>query len=92
MKKICQNCKKEFESKIEVDGKIRNLQNRKYCLNCSLFGEHNTSQLDKYQKGHKICYGCKKELKLSDFNKKGKWLHSKCKKCLYRYHDGSAAA
>jgi hypothetical protein len=25
-----------------VDGKVRNLQNRKYCLSCSPFGDHNT--------------------------------------------------
>src|SRR5581483_400042 len=28
--------------KIRVDGKVRNLQNRKYCLSCSPFGAHNT--------------------------------------------------
>ncbi len=41
----CQKCDKEFSTKIEVDGKIRNLQRRKYCLECSPFGEHNTINL-----------------------------------------------
>jgi hypothetical protein len=36
---ICQNCNNEFESKVVVDGKERNLQRRKYCLNCSPFGD-----------------------------------------------------
>jgi len=36
---ICQNCNIEFNSKVVVDGKERNLQRRKYCLNCSPFGD-----------------------------------------------------
>ena len=42
--KICDICKKEFSVKIEIDGKQRNLQNRKFCLTCSPFGNHNTSK------------------------------------------------
>jgi len=36
---ICQNCNSEFNSKAIIDGKERNLQRRKYCLNCSPFGD-----------------------------------------------------
>jgi hypothetical protein len=38
---ICQNCNSEFNSKVIIDGKERNLQRRKYCLNCSPFGDVN---------------------------------------------------
>jgi hypothetical protein len=34
-----------FPIKIKVDGKIKNLKNRKYCLKCSPFGLHNTKKL-----------------------------------------------
>ena len=47
MSKICKNCENEFPYKVEIGGKVRNLQNRKYCLDCSPFGEHNTKQLHK---------------------------------------------
>lgn len=34
---ICQNCNIEFQSKVIIDNKERNLQRRKYCLDCSPF-------------------------------------------------------
>lgn len=34
---ICQNCDKEFQSKVIIDNKERNLQRRRYCLDCSPF-------------------------------------------------------
>ena len=40
--KICSNCGKEFKNWIEVNGKLRNVQNRKFCVECSPFGAHNT--------------------------------------------------
>lgn len=43
---ICKKCKNKFPSRIIIDGKERNLGNRKYCLNCSPFGKHNTKKLD----------------------------------------------
>ena len=39
MKKICKNCNKEFDSKTVIDNIERNLSNRKYCLECSPFGD-----------------------------------------------------
>lgn len=42
--RICSNekCKKSIPLRVEIDGKIRLLQHRKYCLECSPFGKHNT--------------------------------------------------
>lgn len=43
--KQCLKCGQEFPIKLEIDGKKRNLQRRKYCLYCSPYGQHNTKQL-----------------------------------------------
>lgn len=43
--KICLKCHKKFPFLIIIDGKRRNIQRRKYCLDCSPFGEHNTVNL-----------------------------------------------
>lgn len=42
---ICQKCGDNFAGHQEIDGKWRNLQNRKFCLVCSPFGKHNTCNL-----------------------------------------------
>lgn len=40
--RTCNQCKKEIPFTVVVDGKSRNLQRRKFCLECSPFGTHNT--------------------------------------------------
>jgi len=86
MKKICELCSREFDSIVYIDGCRKNLQNRKYCLLCSPFESHNTKKLNKIVNSeYKICCDCKQTLPLSEFHKKDKWLHSKCKRCLYVY-------
>lgn len=42
---ICLKCENEFPYRLKIDGKYRNLKNRKYCIDCSPFGIHNTKQL-----------------------------------------------
>ena len=44
--KRCELCNQPFPVKVEVNGKVRNLQRRRYCLACSPFLEHNTRQLE----------------------------------------------
>ena len=39
---VCKNCGNTFPSKCVIDGKLRVLSSRKYCLICSPFGQHNT--------------------------------------------------
>ena len=46
---ICKKCNQKFPNSLKIDDKIRNLQRRKYCLNCSPFGKHNTKQLYEYK-------------------------------------------
>lgn len=41
----CLICKKHFPNVIKIDGVEKNLQRRKYCLECSPFGGHNTKKL-----------------------------------------------
>lgn len=43
--KRCELCSQPFPGKIKVDGKVRSLQNRRYCLTCSPFLAHNTRAL-----------------------------------------------
>jgi hypothetical protein len=53
---LCTKCNGNFPSSITIDGKRRNLSNRKYCLECSPFGEHNTKRLDVDEaKGDREC-------------------------------------
>ena len=43
--KICKNCNKSFPFIVEINGIKHNLGGRKFCLDCSPFGKHNTTDL-----------------------------------------------
>ncbi|NBV11481.1 MAG: hypothetical protein EBS04_08525 [Chitinophagia bacterium] len=88
--KICLKCEKEFPLFIKIDGKNRNLKNRKYCLNCSPFGLHNTQKINSnvYYDGNqkinntdKICKVC------GESDKENFYGHKKniCGKCHNKY-------
>lgn len=70
----CQKCQKEFSTKIKLNGKTRNLQRRKYCLDCSPFGEHNTIDLTN-RPTEALCVCCKGGLKFKQI----KYCSSSCK-------------
>jgi hypothetical protein len=40
--KYCKQCNDKIPYRLIIDGKIRNTQNRKFCIKCSPFGSHNT--------------------------------------------------
>lgn len=42
--KICEACGRTFHAKAVVDGAVRSLYRRRFCLECSPFGMHNTSK------------------------------------------------
>lgn len=42
--KTCKKCGELFPLLVEIDGNVKNLGGRKFCLKCSPFGSHNTSQ------------------------------------------------
>lgn len=91
----CHNCKTHFPIKIKIDGRIRNLKNRKYCFTCSPFGSGNRKILDQDPKVHKnkligikdpnrTCYLCGKK-------SSGKRLCSACRTKLRRHRCKLAA-
>lgn len=41
---ICHACREPFPAKLQIDGRVRSLYRRKFCLACSQFGAHNTSK------------------------------------------------
>lgn len=45
----CLKCNAKIPTWVEIDGKRRNLNSRKYCLTCSPFGEHNTKKLNEFE-------------------------------------------
>lgn len=57
---ICKNCNIFFKSLIKIDGKLRNLAHRKYCLECSPFGSHNTRKIEKEREETRNCDQCQK--------------------------------
>lgn len=65
MPKQCKNCPNTFPYEKEIDGKVRNLQNRKYCLECSPFGEHNVKRLhEEDDKNYGKCKFCNREFEV----------------------------
>lgn len=87
---ICQKCKTEFKTLITIDGKIRNLKNRKYCLICSPYGKHNTKKLHNTEENFiphekSKCFICKTYKPNNHFyirkNRKNK-LSAYCKECI----------
>lgn len=97
--KICKKCNLSFTTKVNIDGKERNLQNRKFCLKCSPFGEHNTRNINeictgncvvcgklipKKRKNGKRCYCCvQKDREIKILHKVHNIVGTKCWICNY---------
>ena len=85
----CAKCKKDFPNRQVINDKIKVLNSRKYCLECSPWGKHNTTQIHKESKivkEIKNCYLCNENLPVSDFcsfyiKNRIKRVYSYCKKC-----------
>lgn len=54
---ICKKCDSSFPSTMVIEGKLRVLTNRVYCLTCSPFGKHNTRKLV-ISKTDLVCSSC----------------------------------
>ena len=83
---ICLKCQKEFKNGVLIEGKLKNLNRRKFCLECSPFGHHNTRDITFYQEteNSRICIECGLEKPKTEFGfRKGRInkTHSICKKC-----------
>ncbi len=89
--KTCSKCEKEFKTIAVVDGVEKNLGNRKYCLDCSPWGQHNTSKIGEIEKPkHKTCRHCREEFKNTEeffFPRydKTKSLSTYCRSCWNKY-------
>lgn len=78
----CRNCNDIFPNWIVLDGKGHNLCNRKFCLICSPFGEHNTKTTLKSIEGKKICPKCNQIKNLDEFYYTKLKPTGHCKNCL----------
>ena len=79
-------CDNEFPFQKIIEGKKRNLNSRKYCLECSPWGQHNTKKLVATvpkQVNTKTCPRCGVEKKPEEFYKRrsGNGLSPYCKPC-----------
>jgi len=80
---VCQQCQKEFKNCVKIDGVMKNVSKRKYCLECSPFGLHNTRPLDrKIPYGSQIvCQSCGKIFLKTLYKNK---CNDKCSSCRYK--------
>jgi hypothetical protein len=92
----CLKCSREFPNRMMIDGAFRNLQRRKFCLNCSPFGQHNTKNLVAPARsgdtpklnvlltgGKSRCPSCQETLDITQFyaRRDGTARNTYCKKC-----------
>ena len=58
----CRGCAEKFPDRVVVNGEVRVVNRRKYCLECSPFGEHNTGIPKRLRKSNKVtCSGCSRK-------------------------------
>ena len=84
---ICRKCGQTIPNRMEVDGHIRKLDRRKFCLDCSPFGGRNSRDLTKEQDlvaTHKICGKCGLPKSVDEFylRKDGSAFRADCKECF----------
>jgi hypothetical protein len=78
----CIKCNDVFPVWMWIDGKKKNLNNRKYCIECSPFGSRNTKKLElEDDSPFKICIVCKKQFEY--IREKGH-RKTKCNSCHTR--------
>lgn len=74
MAKLCERCLQPIPRVVWIEGKLRNLQRRIYCLACSPWGEHNTRRIDERRRGAKanrLCVRCDRPLTDCQFRQRG---------------------
>lgn len=79
---ICLNCNDKFPNRIRIDGKTRIINKRKYCLDCSPFGQKNNQQIHLSPKGdHCTCKICDEPFEYRRGKVGG---HKICSRCFRR--------
>jgi hypothetical protein len=76
---ICKKCNKVFANLVKINDKVRNLCKRKYCIECSPFGEHNTSKIHILVE-ERACKSCGKKLNENSKKWKGIYCSNSCQK------------
>ncbi len=84
MPRQCKKCDGPLPYTIRIDGKKKNLGNRKYCLTCSPWGAHNTVKLHELAAGDGlfIACSCKKCGRDFAYEKKKGHTRSQCNTCM----------
>lgn len=92
----CDNCGKEFPSTKKIDGKKRYLHKRRYCLECSPFGENNRKRIhdrgssergenrkeaENSREDTRLCKECDEKF---EYEGEGNDRLNVCKSCLYK--------
>lgn len=84
----CHKCKTTFRNRIRINGELKNVSKRKFCLDCSPYKAHNTRDLTKdigeSRFGEsRYCPRCKETKNASEFYRRrnGTGLSSYCIKC-----------
>lgn len=81
---ICQNCSSTFPSYVRINGKLKGMHKRKYCLDCSPFGSHKTRHPNHDTlPPEKFCRRCSQTLSSDQFytRRSGSGLMPYCKPC-----------
>lgn len=80
---VCKNCGQRFPNRIRIDGRVRRLSSRSFCLKCSkLDGRNRRPYIVQVPEGMAFCARCQKMKQRNLFHsrKNGKPL-SYCKNC-----------
>lgn len=79
---VCKKCNTSFPNRVKINGRTRNISRRKYCLDCSPFGAHNTRQIEnesiKQYDENRICQRCKQNF---TYNRKENNTKTFCSSC-----------
>lgn len=79
---ICKKCHNRFPCKTRISNKIKTLHRRKFCLDCSPFGLHNTKDLTNLRNILNI--KCRMCHKIYNYNKLKGHSYDICNSCMVR--------
>lgn len=75
---ICKQCNKQFPNRVEINGVKKLLCSRKYCLDCSPYGKHNTKTLNK-EISECVCKKCNRSF---SFDRRKNHTYNTCNTCV----------